>query len=366
MALSTEGMESIVLCYAADDAAAANYLADYVEANLPFAVSRGEAVVGPDLGLMEAMDRALSAEAALVLLSPHSVPAVWERRVWEPLFLVKPKEFQTFLGFVLLTPCKFPALLRKERFFDAAEGLPETAREIKRWLLRPHQGVVPAAKTAEDLEALRSALGDRPGAAEAGVEAAVRFAGELGEDFEAVHVFDCRGRSRAGMLGDIGSALGLTVSGALEQNRAVVCEWCAGHRVLFVLAGVAERDRAFATFGGRASVIFTGPPEGELQGCRPNATADAVRKFQQNAAVDCEAGLRLGWTAVRLLKAQERVAETLELLEEMAAVARRSGDHNALPRIQKEQFWMGGGAGPESSALLVEGEQMRLAFGSAL
>jgi hypothetical protein len=351
-------MDSVILCYAGGDEVFARHLASFLEMNLPIAVSCGEGVVGPHLDLMEATERALSAEAALVLLSPLSVPRVWNRKVWEPVLLAKPKEYQTLLGFVLVRDCTFPGLLRRERFFDASVDALAAAREIKRWLLRPTKTVRPAVQIAPELEEVRRAVADRPGAAvEIPAELAGRFAHECEEDFEGVCRIDCRGRSRAGIAGDMGSALGLLMSGTLEENRATLSEWCAGHRILFVLAGVSPEDRDFATPGGRSSVIFTGPLADGLPCSIPSVAGDAVRRFQETLS------LRLGWTAVNLLKAQGRCAEVLEVLGEMARAARSQDDTNAVLRIEREQFWI-----DESRVLqqadLIQAEQLTLPFDS--
>ena len=125
-----------------------------------------------------------------MLLSPASVPKVWDRNTWMPVFIDTPKKFQTRLGFVLVRECKFPELLRREKFFHAATA----AREIKRWLLRPFESLRPAGVLPE---ALRGVV-DRPG-----VAVGAEFAEECTEDFEAVYRFDCRGRTRAGLVGDV-------------------------------------------------------------------------------------------------------------------------------------------------------------------
>ncbi len=326
-------MESVVICYAPADEAVARSLAEYIRINLPFDVSCDEGVIGPGLDLLEATERALSAEVALVLLSPASVPKTWDRKTWEPLFFDKPKEFQTLLGFVLVAECKFPQLLRRERFFDAA-----SPREIKRWLLRPYETVPAAGIVAEELRAVV----DRPGTARG-----VDFSEECAEDFEAVYRFDCRDRTRAGVMGDICCALGL-------ENRAALIDWCRAHRVLFLLTGVDERDRDWVPPAGLASVIFT---DGELAGCVPGGAADAVRNFHR--AHGSEA-IRLGWLAVRILKVQERAEEAAEVLSEMARLAQ--ADRDALAKIHREQFWIEGASVDAAPLVIHEGEQLALPF----
>jgi hypothetical protein len=366
-------MDSVILCYASGDELFARELAGFLEINLPLAVSLSEGVVAPDLDLMEAVELALSAEVALVLLSPLSVPKVWNRKIWEPLFFRKSKEYQTLLGFVLVGGCAFPELLRKEHFFDASGSNDSNdalaaARRIKRWLLQPAEAVGPAVRLAPELEEVRRAVADRPGtAAEIPVELAEQFAVACSQDFEAVYRFDCRGRSRAGIAGDIGSALGLLMSGTLEENRVVLSEWCATHRVLFILAGVSAGDRDFATPGGRSSVIFIGPLVDNLPGHIPSGAADAVRRFEQTLYGDPEAGLRLGWTAANLLKTQGRFAEVLEVLDQMAGAARNSGDTNAVLRIEREQFWIHIYQGRDNGRILelpdfAQDEQLTLPF----
>lgn len=355
-------MDSLILTYAPADAPFARYLAEFVEANLPLSVSCTESVVAPDLDLIEATERALSAEAALVLLSPRSVPKVWNRKTWEPVFIDKPKQFQTHLGFVLLSDCAFPPLLRRQRFFDASLDPLSATREIKRWLLRPM--TIPAAPgpPIPEFDEIRCAIADRPGTiAGIGAESANNFSNACREDFEAVYRFDFRSRTRTGIVGDIGSALGLPMSGTVEENRANVAQWCTTHRVLFVLANLKPEDRDFATFGGRASVIFTDPLADVLPGAIPTPAANAVRRFDETLRIDH------GWTAINLLKVQERHAEVLELLGAMSRAAHTQADANALRRIEREQFWLRGGDGQLTPGPIpAPNDQLTLPFDSTL
>lgn len=332
-------MDSIILCHHPRDEAFAHRLAAFLEMNLPMAVSCSEGIVTPDLDLVEATERALSAEAALILLSPDSVPKTWHRATWEPVFFEKPKQFQTLLGFVLVSDCRFPPLLRRERFFDASNDPLPAMREIKRWLLRPTEPANPPAPADPAIDALQRLVADQPGAAfDIDPAPALRFAVECEHDFEAVWRFDFRGRGRKGIVGDICAALGLPFAGRIADDIASLKAWCAGHRSLFLLAGVKTEDREFATPGGRCSAIFT-PPTDELLGAIPSATADAVRKFEATSGGGDTDRLRLGWTAVNLLKTQGRCDEVLEILEAMAAIARSLGDRSALLRIEREQYW---------------------------
>ena len=357
-------MDSIILSYAPREESFARHLAGFLEMNLPVAVSCTEAVMGPDLDLIEATGRALSADVALVLLSPSSIPKVWNRKTWEPVFFDSPIQLQTLIGFVLVSECTFPALLRQQRFFDATSDPLPAFRQIKRWLLRPPETLRPMAPLAPDLEEVLRAVADRPGSAAGATDLAVRFAGECADDFEAVYRIDCGGRSRAGILGDIGSELGLRLAGTTEQNAVTLGDWCASHRVLFVLSGIAAEDRDFAMPGGRASVIFTSPADAVAPDSIRNRTGDAVRRFQDALYRDTEVAVGLGWIAVRALKAQERLAEALEVLNLFARCAHELADTSTVARIKGEQYWirndLGYHDGPVIDRPVVPGREAQL------
>jgi hypothetical protein len=332
-------MESIILAYALPDESFAHRLADFLEGNLPVVVSRTGAIVGAGVDLIEAADRALSGDVALVLLSPDSVPGRWNRPAWERVFLEAPAELQTFLGFVLVRDCHFPGLLRKQRFFDATTGEVPAFRQIRQWLFHPHENLRPFPPAAAELEDLRSRIADRAGTDEISPTLAVRFADECRNDFENVYWFDCRKRSRAGIVGDIGGELGLRMAGTTEQNILTLQNWCAGHRVLFVFVGLEAEDREFLP-GGRASAIFTSAAGAALHKPVRSATTDAVRAFYD--ALDSHRGnaTSLGWTAVSRLKAQERFMEALEVAGAMAVLAYEFSDASAISRIAREQYWL--------------------------
>jgi hypothetical protein len=206
---------------------------------------------------------------------------------------------------------------------------------------------------AAELEELRCTVADRPGTAEEISPAlAARFADECRDDFENVYCFDCRKRSRAGILGDIGAELGLRMAGTTEQNILILHNWCAGHRVLFVFAGLKAEDRDFLP-AGRASVIFTSPPYAVLHETIRSATADAVRAFYDALYRHEGAAMRLGWTAVRLLKAQERLVEALEVVDAMAVRAPEFEDASAMRRMANEQYWLRNDLGYRDEARIV-------------
>lgn len=359
-------MPSLILCYAPQDEPFARDLGRYLELNLPIEISYTEGVLKPDFDLIEATERALSADFALVLLSPDSVPKAWRRESWEPVFFAKPLEFGALLGFVLVRPCRFPDLLRRRYFFDASQDPLAALRDLKRWLVRPQPLIPkPAAEPSPELNDLRLRVGDQPGIIE-GIDPdlAYKFANDCGADFEAVYSLDCRERSPAGIVGDLGSVMGLRLPGTLEKNIRALHEHGRDRRALFLLAGVGPDAREIAAVGGRTSVILTDRAAFRSD---PHSIGASVRQFHELRQTDPAAALRSGWAIVAGLKSTERFAEVVELLEIMAQTARDSGDLPGLSRIEREQFWMqdyveGTVSAPPHSAT----DAVQLAFGFAL
>jgi len=348
-------MGSLVLCYAAEDEEAARRLGEFLEANIRLDVSYGEGVVRPDFDILAAVERGLSAEAALVLLSPDSAPKTWRREEWEPVFFEAPAELGARLGFVLLRECRFPELLKRQHYFDLTKDFVAGARQVKQWLLHPHEG---RAAVAEDFGDLRAAIADRPGTLD-GVDAerARGFAAACRLDFEAVHRIDLQGRSRAGIIGDIGYAVGLCLAGTVEENREALVARCRDHRYLFIFENLCADDRAFAHPGGRSSAIFADAGDARERAPLPQIGAaffnaprdeaecmallgDASSWMKEFFGEDFEAGLRLGWAMVAVLNSARRFAEAVEVLDAMGRAARQRGDEMALFRIQWEQSWL--------------------------
>jgi hypothetical protein len=67
---------------------------------------------------------------------------------------------------------------------------------------------------------------------------------------------------------------------------------------------------------------------------------DASGYLSELLTGDYEAGLRLGWALVSVLKSADRFAETVEVLEAMENAARARSDLTALFRVEWEQSWL--------------------------
>lgn len=347
-------MRSLVLCYAPEDEVAARRIGTYLEASLPLRVSYHEGRLAPDFDLIAAVEIALSAEIAVVLLSPASVPRVWDRKQWEPVFFTQREEFGTLLGFVQLGDCKFPELFRRERFFDGRAGLLSAMRLMNRWLLRPEQKQIAPLPPGVAL----CDVVDMPGAArDAAFSDAMEFAANHEQDFEAVYAFDFAGRSCAGVHGDLGHTLGLRLTGTLRENHATIASHCAAHRILLMVSHASDEVRALLSVGGRSSVLFITDAPVRRRAGAPEVTAaflavvrdevlcamltgDALFHMIEMIDGDFELALRLGWALVNFLKTASRFAEVIEVLDAMESAARLRDDSFALYRIEWEQSWL--------------------------
>ena len=166
-------MRTAVLCHAAQDAILTREIRAFLELNCPLAVFDEEGLIQANEDLVDAAERSISADVALVLISPDSVPQTWRRERWEPVLLDQPRVFHTHVAFLLLRECRFPELLRRKSFFDLSQRRLAGLRSLKRWLLaqeRPFQNIVelparvPAHElTPESLDELQRRLADRPG-----------------------------------------------------------------------------------------------------------------------------------------------------------------------------------------------------------
>jgi hypothetical protein len=347
-------LRSLVFCYAPSDEGVARDLARFVEANIPCQVSLDECRTGPGLDLIDAVDRALSADVAVALFSPASMPSAWRRERWEPVFVKEAAQVGTPLGIVLLEPCKFPELLRRGAFFDLSADVKAGRRELKRWLMGSEAPMARGGSFAN----LREAVADWPGTVfDLGEAEARGFAAECSGDFEGVYRVDCAERTEAGILGDAGYAAGLRLAGNVEQNRAALVEACEHQRWLFLWENLPAARRELVTFGGRSSSIFVvcdGSPERPtLEAvaeqflaatrddvvCGPFVGAATLHTYDLLRA-DSESGLRLGWAVFAVLKAAARFAECVELLAAMESAARQRKDTMALVKIEWEQSWL--------------------------
>ena len=268
-------MLTVFLAYSKQDQPLAGELAGFLEGGADVRAFLDEGEIVPGETLLSKTQEGLMAEAILVLLSPDSVPARWAREEWSPVFWDQPKEAGVGLATVLCRECRFPELLRRRRHFDLTQDRLEGFRAIKRWLLSLRPAIeerafvpgrtAPFAGREAELEALRRALGDRPGCAVltgrvAGTgktTLALEFAQRNQEDFEGICWLGCCRRSAAGVAGDLAAQLNLRLEGDLEANLAELRRFCAQRRLLVVLDDLEDEVLLEMIPGGKASVLIT-------------------------------------------------------------------------------------------------------------
>ena len=357
-------MPSAVFCYAPGDASAARDIGAFLEVNLPFTAFYDEGLVRPGFDLIDAVERGLSAELVVVLLSPESVPKRWERERWEPVFVQQALELGSQIAYVQVGECRFPELFRRHALHDYGAGALQAKRDLKRQVLARRRAprntvLLPplVAALGTDQEQLRRDLADVPGF-RADVErgAALEFAHACSGDFEGAFWIDAKRRTRAGVLGDIAQVLGLRLSGSSEQNQAALRMFCLERRCLFVFERLCPSLQEAVTLGGRASVVVvettTEMPElpavPELCGRFANWSGDAAGCLALLGDAQCvldglaswERAKQLGGCMLALLKNAERLAEANEILEIVIASAIRNADQDALRQFRWEQSWI--------------------------
>ncbi len=293
---------SFVICHAPADAALVAQLAEYLTANLSVEVS-----FDTEPPLVQAVERAISAPFALAVFSPAAIPEVWKRPEWEPVFLKDPEEFGSHLGFFLAADCKFPEILRRERFFDATAGFLEAARLVRQWMLHPYQLPRRIFGHAD----LRASLSDRPGTLH-GLDSASPFLTECALDFGQVCRVDARGRTATSILGETGYQLGAALKETSERNRELLVEYLTIHRALLIYDNLPEEHRDLVAFGGLATVVTTTGP----------SPVTSVPDFL-TLPDRLEVSLVAGWEACEALDKMQRYAEKIEVLHAMLEVATR-------------------------------------------
>jgi len=359
-------MRSTAICYSPGDSGAATELRAYLETNCPVAIEDG--VVQMGAGLLDAVETGLSFDYVLVLLSPDSTQPAWTRKRWESVLFEQPKQLRTRIVYVLLADCKFPAVLRKEPFFDLSQDFAGGRRALKRWLLAKLATERAAPKlpgrTADlagvDIDSLEP-LADWPEFVQTDArESVLAFAYACHSDFEAVVWLNCARRGRAGVLGDVARGLSLRLEGNWEDNAQSLRDYGAEHRILLVFENLDSGAAELVNFGGKASVILV-----EGFDMKPRRSlADLMRLFsswKRNAEKCLEA---LGdvesyldspeilqeehWTeacalcsaAVGLLKDYGRLAEAFDLLARISSATQVRGDLAAQGQVEWETSWI--------------------------
>ncbi len=311
-------MPKVFPCYSATDRQLVHELAAFLErgAGVEVLVEEGEMQPGADL--IAKAEEALSADVALVLISPESAPAKWVLERWKSVFWEQAAEMGTPLATLLCRDARFPDLLRRKNFFDLRQNRLAAFRDIKRWLMSlaqvareaPYAPAQQPAFTgrAEESELLAVLLADTPGmavmegAAGAGKTAlAVEFARRRREEFDAVFWLAGGTRSAAALAGDLAAQLDVRLDRDLESNLNELRRLCARYRCLLVLDDVEAATARLLAPRGRTSVLVTTRHQGLAE--MLSATAMPIVPFSQDASKLADVIRDLGGAALRLLSA---------------------------------------------------------------
>ncbi len=359
-------MRPVALCYSPVDAGAAGELRSYLETNCPVSIEDGVMQMGADL--LDSVETGLSFDYVLVLLSPDSTEPTWQRKRWESILFDQPKQLRTRIVYVLLEECKFPAILRKETFFDLTRDFTAGRRSLKRFLLGQLTPVPPVPhlpERAPGLVALEfeelEPLADWPEFAQApNRETALAFAYARHADFEAAVWLNAARRSRVGVLGDLTQGLALRLDGTWEDNARALTEYCAEHRVLLIFENLESGVAEAVNFGGKASVVIVessdaGPrlPLNDLlrlfSSWKRNASKCLAALGDVESHLDSSEILQeeiwpeacaLCSAAVALLKDYGRLAEAYDLLARISSAMQVRGDLAALGKVEWETSWI--------------------------
>jgi len=237
-------------------------LSGFLESGCDVTCSADEGLIRAGQDLLAKAEEGLAADVLVLLLSDASWPVRLPRKQWERILFDEPRRTGVELVSVLLSDCPFPPLLRRRNFIDGTPNRLGAMRLLKRWIWHRE------AETAQilnltfsgDLEDLYTILADQSGTLRTSGVDANRFVAEATQDFEAVFWIPCHHRSLAQIVGDLGSQLGLTLDGTVEQNSGSIHDLLARRRCLLVLDSPPTEFASVLVPRGRTSTLVTSEP----------------------------------------------------------------------------------------------------------
>lgn len=244
-----------------------------------------EGVIPPGQNLLAKAEEGLASDILVLLLSEASWLVRWPRERWEPILFEETRRAGVELVSVLLGDCPFPPLLRRRNFIDATSDRKNAMRLLKRWIWHRQTETAQtlSAKFSADLEDLYAGLSDDAGTLRASGADAQRFADEAAQDFEAVLWIACHRRSLAQILGELGSQLGLTLEGTVEDNLRAIHDLLAARRCLLVLDAPALELASTLISRGRTSMLVTSEPVKVVETPKTLAHARKLIAFRRYA-----------------------------------------------------------------------------------
>ena len=252
-------LRTIFLAHAEADHEFARRLTEFLEFGCNVICDTDEGLILPGEDLIGKVENGLATDAIVLLLSEASCPARWPRERWEPVLFEEAHRARVELVTVLLSDCPFPTLLQRRNFVDARTNRLAALRLLKRWIWQRDRGpgqLLNAAFSA-DLEDFYSRLADKAGTLEVSGAAALRFAREASQQFEAVLWVPCFHRSLAQIAGELGSQLGLCLEGTTEENCRKIQDLLSARRCLLVLDAPDSNVVVALVPQGRTSTLVT-------------------------------------------------------------------------------------------------------------
>jgi hypothetical protein len=289
-------------------------LAEFLERGASVRVFLEDGEIGPGETIVSKAADGLQAAIILLILSPDSAPARWVRRDWEPVLLDQPRREGVKVATVLARSCEFPALLRRDAFFDLALDRLGAFREIKRWLLGLEPGrrdlefeparQMGADACSQEMERLRQGLADAPGTAvltgRAQTALALEFARQSKRDFEGLVWLSCTGQTLASLAGEMASQLGMSLEGDVDANLRELGRFCAQRRLLIVLDDASDEAERLAP-GGSSSALLVKRGAGPRPAMEMPAAVHACGNVPIRPALIAEiAGLHISAAAALL------------------------------------------------------------------
>ncbi len=290
----TLDLKTIFIAHAEANHGFACRLTEFLEFGCNVNCYKDEGLIASGEDIIGKVEEGITADAVVLLLSDASWPVRMPRERWEPVLFEKTREAGVELLTVLLGECPFPALLRRRNFFDATTNPNMAMRLLKRWVWQAERGMSHSLMptVSSDLEELYYGLADRSGRMEASGADATRFSKEAAQEFEAVFWIPCHRRSLAQVAGELGTQLGVTLDGTVEQNCSKIRELLSQRRCLLVLDAPEQEYLPELIPSGRSSTLVVWEPVSVLD--TPNSL----------------------WYA-RKLVGSRRYAEAYELLQEL-------------------------------------------------
>jgi hypothetical protein len=253
-------LTSVFPAHAPSDSAFARQLGAFIESGCDAICFTADAAIKPRRDLLSTAEEGLSADVLILLLSAASSPRRWPREIWEPILFAQASETGTRVAILLLEDCVFPELFRRKlKFFDARADRLAALRRLRRWIGNVHRGGPPDLTFSADLDTLYLTVADKPGVLTATGAFVERFAQEAAGDFEAVLWVPARGQSIAQVAGELGSQLGMSLDGPLEENCERIRAVLAQRRCLVVFDAPDETLDALMP-AGRTSFLITTEP----------------------------------------------------------------------------------------------------------